>query len=56
MICKHTITEKIAARIDGLCPLCLKVEVERLKKQIGDLRAEGVRKLLMKHGSFTGKH
>ena len=33
----------------------LEAENKQLKKQIGDLRADAVRKGLMRGGSFTGK-
>ncbi len=33
MDCPHSVNEIDAARIDGLCPLCLKAEVERLKER-----------------------
>lgn len=35
MACEHDITERsTTAEVDGLCPLCLQAEVERLKDRL----------------------
>lgn len=43
MICRHDLAEQDTATADGLCPLCLRHRVARLKRALEKLcrRAEG---------------